>query len=56
MWLAPQDIDQGWCGTGEEEDREMSMEEATNLLKRFIPWEGYPHKLLGENGIVTLEN
>ena len=25
---------------------------AKQILGRFLPWEGYPHKLVGTNGII----
>ena len=29
---------------------------AKEILERFLPWEGYPHKLVGKNGIISFGN
>ena len=33
-----------------------AVERAESILERFVPWEGYPHKLVGQNRIVKLTN
>lgn len=52
--LAVEDSSWGACGTDILELLKNNRAQAFKALERFVPWEGYPHKLYGEDGIIFI--